>query len=582
MGRLGGSSLAVTNASRITFHASRIIFFALPIPCKYNGAMSRSREPSTSGNNANNARPQRSIRGLGRKPPRSTLEWAFGGEQERPTPKATNARRNDDGPYQPPRRPPPVAPPNQRPALQGEILPREPLPVTALRSPNAEAMPTYSTGSTPSRPNPTTSTLVALFQGEAGLRRVVATRIALDEALDHWWTNADLAPRPLLRDGLLLLEAGHTLDETQRSFLLRSALRAQRGMITALRHQTDPDRTAFLLKDALLDLHYPLPPQLVPELRREDAQSEEWADYLAHDLAYEATVATGHRSELAAVALAALQGQAVRLPRRADRAAASAVNHPQGLIPLSHRWSLRWLLWLLLTALLLVVYGWGQYRPGAAMVAIAAGTYTISDPARSDPGGVVNQRTVTLAGYAIDRTEVTNRAYRLCLQAGSCRAPTSVASQTRLDYFTNPAYDNFPVVNVDWSAANAYCTWVGKTLPSLEQWEAAAAVAPATHRRFVYPWGDRFEARFANSVVTARQETEAVGTYQPVGNSPWGVTDQAGNVAEWTLMPATNLVDGYVVKGGSFQDDPIALRTDARQEVTKTTAAPWLGFRCAR
>ena len=47
-------------------------------------------------------------------------------------------------------------------------------------------------------------------------------------------------------------------------------------------------------------------------------------------------------------------------------------------------------------------------------------------------------------------------------------------------------------------------------------------------------------------------------------------------------MPATNLVDGYVVKGGSFQDDPIALRTDARQEVTKTTAAPWLGFRCAR
>ena len=109
-----------------------------------------------------------------------------------------------------------------------------------------------------------------------------------------------------------------------------------------------------------------------------------------------------------------------------------------------------------------------------------------------------------------------------------------------------------------------------------------AAVAPATHRRFVYPWGDRFEARFANSVVTARQETEAVGTYQPVGNSPWGVTDQAGNVAEWTLMPATNLVDGYVVKGGSFQDDPIALRTDALQEVTKTTAAPWLGFRCAR
>lgn len=550
--------------------------------------MSRSRDTSTPGNNANNARPPRSMRGLGRKQTRSTLEWAFGGEQERASSRAADARRSGDGgPYQSTRPTPPVEPPNQRPALQGEILPREPLPVTGWRTPNAESVPTHSTGSTPSRPNPATSSLVALFQGEAGLRRVMATRIALDEALDHWWTNADLASRPLLRDGLLLLEAGHTLDETQRSFLLRSALRAQRGMLTALRHQTDPDRTAFLLKDALLDLHYPLPPQLLPELRREDAQSEEWADYLAHDLAYEATVATGHRSELAAVALAALQGKTARLPSRAGRAVASVATHPQGLIPLSHRWSLRWLLWLLLTALLLGAYGWGEYRPGAAMVAIAAGTYTISDPARSDPSGndpngVVNQRTVALASYAIDRTEVTNRAYRLCAQAGSCSVPTSVASQTRLDYFTNPAYDNFPVVNVDWRAADAYCTWVGKTLPSLEQWEVAAAVAPATQRRFVYPWGDRFEARFANSDATALQDTQAVGTYQPVGNSLWGVADLAGNVAEWTLMPATNLVDGYVVKGGSFQDGPIALRTDALQEVTKTTAAPWLGFRCVR
>jgi len=404
----------------------------------------------------------------------------------------------------------------------------------------------------------------------------MATRIALDEAIDRWWTNTDLASLPLLRDGLLLLEAGHALDETQRSFLLRSALRAQRGVLTAMRHQTDPDRTAFLLKDALLDLHHPLSPELLPQLRSEDRSSEEWADYLAHDLAYEVSAATGRRSQLAAAALAALQGKALlAVPRQRVRPLAG----PRvALTPLSHRWSLRWLAWLLVTLLLIIVYGWGEYRTGTAMVAIPAGAYVISDPASSAP----TERTVTLAAYTIDRTEVTNRAYRRCVAAGACLALTQVASLTRLDYFINPAYDEFPVVNVDWEQAQQYCGWLGKTLPTLEQWEVAAAIAPATQRRFAYPWGERFEARFANSAGSGLGDTQVVGAYRPAGDSQSGVADLAGNIAEWTLMPAAKVLDGYVVKGGSFQDEAAGLRTDAFQEVAKATTAPWLGFRCVR
>lgn len=45
------------------------------------------------------------------------------------------------------------------------------------------------------------------------------------------------------RDSLLLLEAGHQLDEAQRSLLLRSTLAYRRGLLTALRYQTDPERT---------------------------------------------------------------------------------------------------------------------------------------------------------------------------------------------------------------------------------------------------------------------------------------------------------------------------------------------------
>ncbi len=515
-----------------------------------------------------------------RKRPRSTLEWEFGGEAGAGLPPSTNPRRAEETPL---RRAPEAR--SRPPALQGEIMPREQDAAPSRQGRSAQPLggrtvPTPS----PTRTTGTSPTLVALFQGEAGMRRVVATRIALDDALDRWWTNADLAPLALLRDGLLLLEAGHALDETQRSFLLRSALRTQRGLLTALHHQTDPDRTAFLLKDALLDLHHPLPPQLLPALRREDRQSEAWADYLAHDLAYEANAATGRRSELAAVALAALQGKPIPPLRRIGRVGLPTVAerpHPE-LLPLSHRWSLRWLVWLLLTMLLLIGYGWGQYRPGVAMVAIPAGSYTISDPARRDQAAPANQRTVTLPAYTIDRTEVTNRAYRSCVAGGGCPLPTTVPTQTRLDYFTNPAYDDFPVTNVDWSAAQTFCAWVGKTLPSLEQWEVAAAIAPVTQQRLRYPWGDRFEARFANSAALALHATQAVGSYQPAGNSLWGVADLAGNVAEWTLMPAANQLDGYVVKGGSFQDEAPALQTDALQEVAMTTAAPWLGFRCVR
>lgn len=537
--------------------------------------MSRSKHAASAASPNRTPISRRSGRGLGRNQPRARLEWEFGQDARESLPAPRTGRQNG----KPPRQDAAVPPADPRPrALQGDVLPAAPV----TRADNRYAPPNRS-GRTPVNPTanpPVSPTLVSLFQGENGLRRAMATRIALDEAIDRWWTNADLADLPLLRDGLLLLEAGHDLDETQRSFLLRSALRAQRGLLTALRHQTDPDRTAFLLKDALLDLYHPLPPQLLSQLRSEDHHSDEWVDYLEHDLAYEANAATGRRSQLAAAALATLVGKPLTtLPRHRPRLMAAPTA---ALTPLSHRWSLRWLCWLLVTLLLIIVYGWGEYRTGTAMVAIPAGAYVISDPASSTSPASPSQRTVTLAAYAIDRTEVTNRAYRRCVAAGACLAPTEVASQMRLDYFTNPAYDEFPVVNVDWDRAQQYCGWLGKTLPSLEQWEVAAAIAPATQRRFSYPWGERFEARFANSAVMSRGDTQAAGAYQPAGNSQSGVADLAGNVAEWTAMPAARVLDGYLVKGGSFQDDAAALRTDAFQEVAKATAVPWLGFRCVR
>ena len=190
-------------------------------------------------------------------------------------------------------------------------------------------------------------------------------------------------------------------------------------------------------------------------------------------------------------------------------------------------------------------------------------------------------RTVILNAFRIDLTEVTNNAYQRCLAGGDCRSPSSEASATRTDYFTNPSYARFPVVNVDWDSANAYCKWLGKRLPSVEEWEVAASIAPLTQRYFLYPWGNRFEPQLANGGSAASVDTRAVGDFHPVGNSSFGLRDTVGNVAEWTASPSAQPFNGFVVKGGSYRDPVDLLRLDAQQNWVRTTQTDWLGFRCA-
>lgn len=482
------------------------------------------------------SKPQKNGRGarLGR----STLDWEFGSEE-----KLAGRRTSDPALFQ--RKPPSDAAP-YRPARPVSA----PVAATAapVKRPSVEPLPT-----------------------DAGARRAMATRLAMDEALDHWWTDGTLPSLALLRDGLLLLEAGHHLDETQCSFLLRVALRRQRGMITALRYQHDPDRTAFLIKDALLDAKHPLPPNLLMELQHEDEKSAIWLDYLLHDLAYEVQVGQGARRQLATRALAQLQ--------RRVRVAADAANGTGVrlmLLPISYRWTLRWLLWALLILSLAVGYVGLRRTVYAQSVHIPGGSYTISDPPNAG-----RLRTVAVDTFRIDLTEVTNRAYQRCVANDGCTPPSSVASATRADYFTNSTYAAFPVSNVDWDQAKNYCVWLGKRLPTREEWEVAASIAPLTQRYFLYPWGDRFDPNFVNGGSAARSDTRAVGDFHPVGDSSFGLRDMAGNVAEWTASSSAEEVGSFVVKGGSYRDSAELLRLDVQDDIVRTTTAPWLGFRCA-
>jgi formylglycine-generating enzyme required for sulfatase activity len=397
-------------------------------------------------------------------------------------------------------------------------------------------------------------------------------RNALDLALDDWWRSGVLPPLALVRDSLLLLEAGEDLDDAQRSLLLRSCIAGRKGMLTALRYQTDPARTALILADALLQAEDPLTPEAVNWLRNQDTRSGEWYPALHEILQEEVGGPDVERAARAQAALALLAGATWLEAAQAEELAPGFLALEPTAAPLLRSTWMKALLALVLVAAVAALVIWQQQQARLQdLVVIPAGVYPSA-------GGTTAGEAEELPAFAVDRTEVTIAAYRRCYEQGACPWPTSNASARRPNYLLDPTFGQYPVVNVDWEAANRYCAWAGKRLPTADEWEIAASFAPATQRRYRFPWGDQFLIQAANSAPAAVGDTQAVRTYQPIGDSPFGISDLAGNVAEWT---ATAAEGGYVVKGGSYQDDAAALEVATRRTLPPATAEPWLGFRCA-
>lgn len=412
--------------------------------------------------------------------------------------------------------------------------------------------------------------------GDARTQRV---QRALDQALDAWWRRGDLPADELLRDGLLVLEAGHDLDESQRTLLLRTALARRRGMLTALRYQNDPERTAVVLEDALFQAAPPLSASELARLQQSDAQSAAWAILLIERLRTLATTDLARRGQ-AKAALAALNTAAPSL------AISGAAVEP--VMPLTPAWiegeaarqrRRNWLWWMGVAVLTVVAAGivvWWQRSQSAVMIDVPAGSY----PVTLAPGDAV--QTVELPAFRIDRFEATVADFRRCYERGACAWPATTASATHPNYLLDPAFARFPIININYDSAERFCRFMGKRLPTAAEWEVAAAFAPATNRMYRYPWGDEFAVQRANSAALGIGDTMQVGSFQPAGNSALDASDMAGNVAEWTASAVTQ--DGvtlYLVKGGAFGDEASSLRTAASAVTAPRTTVNWLGVRCA-
>lgn len=189
-----------------------------------------------------------------------------------------------------------------------------------------------------------------------------------------------------------------------------------------------------------------------------------------------------------------------------------------------------------------------------------------------------------------------------------------------------PAFNNYPVVGVNWKQCMAFCDWRTRSwknereknkmffegefrLPNEQQWEWAAR---GGRNEAPYPWGGpyivnkkgcylaNFKPQRGNYAADGGLYTVPVDKYWP---NDYGLYNMAGNVSEWTstsyfgsayetvadINPEIEhkMADAdpqwmkrKVVRGGSWRDVAFYLQVSSRDYEYADTAKAYIGFRC--
>ncbi|HKI50307.1 MAG TPA: SUMF1/EgtB/PvdO family nonheme iron enzyme, partial [Desulfobacteria bacterium] len=167
------------------------------------------------------------------------------------------------------------------------------------------------------------------------------------------------------------------------------------------------------------------------------------------------------------------------------------------------------------------------------------------------------------------------------------------------DFRPRKGLETYPINNVTWFGAAAFCKWKNKRLPTEAEWEKAAR---GTEGNF-FPWGNdpispqkaRYRQNWTEEI--AHRVMVPVDS-MPEGKSPYGLFNMLGNVKEWVddwydreyykeenhnLNPKGQIGGEFkVLKGGSWRDLRSFVYASFRNNSYPNTALDDYGFRCAQ
>jgi len=288
--------------------------------------------------------------------------------------------------------------------------------------------------------------------------------------------------------------------------------------------------------------------------------------------------------------------------------------------------------------------GWVQTIP-YGMVPVPAGTFHMGQADEDVAATMINfNKQVTIGPFYMDDTEITNNEYRQFITDIEEGSEVDLGETYTFEdlypdttvwvkdfahhmgdplmqyYYMHPAFDDYPVVGVDWEAAQYFSRWRTQhlndyresqgmhilpnfRLPSEAEWEYAARGGRDMAK---YPWGNpyirnakgcliaNFKPGRGNYFDDGYAYTAPTDSYFP---NDYGLFCMAGNVSEWcedAFNPASvplvwDLNPTYfeeteprkVVRGGSWKDVAYFLETGTRNYEHKDSARAYIGFRCA-
>ncbi|HMF56461.1 MAG TPA: ergothioneine biosynthesis protein EgtB [Pyrinomonadaceae bacterium] len=231
------------------------------------------------------------------------------------------------------------------------------------------------------------------------------------------------------------------------------------------------------------------------------------------------------------------------------------------------------------------------------------------------------QHAIDLPAFKIDRLLATNEEYARFVEEGGYERREFWSDEgwqwREKENWTSPLYwrldekswrgrrmfdegsldPQHPVTGVSWYEAEAYARFMGKRLPTEEEWEKAASWDEVRKGKRRFAWGDTEPAPALCNFNFHFWGTTPVGIF-PAGASATGCLDMTGNVWEWTSTPFAGYAgfrafpypeysgvwfdgDHRVLRGGSWATRAPLLRTTFRNFFRRHFRIAFAGIRCA-